>query len=743
MRQALAALVCLFLAAHLPYLPTALEDIDSVNFALGVRDFDVARHQPHPPGYPVYVALGKVSTVAFGGAADARALTRGLALWSVLAGAALIPLLVALFRALHAPPPRAWWAMAIAVTSPLFWFTALRPLSDMTGLAAAVAAQALLLRGLTGAEGPRTAQFLGAGGLVAGLAAGIRTQTVFLTLPLLLAVLVVRRPGLTLRARAAAIAAAAAGGLIWGIPLLVESGGVQGYMDRLGSQAGEDFTGVVMLWTTRTPRAAVNAFNYSFLWPWGTLIAGGIVLAAAAVGAVRLLLHERASLAWLLVAFVPYAIFHLLFHETATVRYALPLVVPAAFLAAAALDWAGRRAGMILGGALVAASLVAAAPAARAYGQADAPAIQALRRVAELPASTPLGMHAVFRRTTEAIPPATAAGEPRAALRAPHGREWLALIERWRAEPAASIAFVADPKRTDLSLIDPRGREPIGSYRWSFPELPYVGGVRPGNADAYLLRSPGWILDRGWALSAEIGGVSARDAVGPHVQPSVAWVRARPEPALMMIGGRNLDQSAPTRLAVKNGGATLAEWDAAPGFFFQLVPLPGGSLSSAAAGLIPIAVESSSRQVRVSLEQFDLQTDGVEMFGFVDGWQEPEYNPMTARSWRWMSERAAVWARPIGHDVELTLSGESPLRYYDAPPTLRITAGGQELGRFTPAADFTYRVRVPAALLESAGGRVLVESDRWFVPADRGGSADRRRLALRIYEVGVAPAAGR
>jgi len=39
---------------HLPYLPQSLEDIDTINFALGLRHFDPALHQPHPPGYPVY-----------------------------------------------------------------------------------------------------------------------------------------------------------------------------------------------------------------------------------------------------------------------------------------------------------------------------------------------------------------------------------------------------------------------------------------------------------------------------------------------------------------------------------------------------------------------------------------------------------------------------------------------------------------------------------------------------------------
>jgi hypothetical protein len=37
-----------------------LDDWDSVNFAFGLDDFDVTKHWPHPPGYPVYIAAGKL-----------------------------------------------------------------------------------------------------------------------------------------------------------------------------------------------------------------------------------------------------------------------------------------------------------------------------------------------------------------------------------------------------------------------------------------------------------------------------------------------------------------------------------------------------------------------------------------------------------------------------------------------------------------------------------------------------------
>ena len=138
--------------------------------------------------------------------------------------------------------------------------------------------------------------------------------------------------------------AATAGGLLWIIPLFLASGGMENYLVALGSQAGEDFGGVVMLWTARSARVAIDAIRYSFLWPWGSLVAGWLVMAAAAAGLVRMARAAPASLAVLFVAFAPYAAFHLLFQETPTTRYALPLLIPVALLAVYALAGLGRYA---------------------------------------------------------------------------------------------------------------------------------------------------------------------------------------------------------------------------------------------------------------------------------------------------------------------------------------------------------------------------------------------------------------
>ncbi len=138
-------LAFLFVALHLPFLPRSLEDVDSINFALGIRDFDVARHQPHPPGYPLFIVAAKAAHVLI------RPEARALATVNVVAGALSILALVVLFSGLttgssgSAARDVPITAAVLAATAPLFWVTAVRPLSDVTGLAAALGVQAITL----------------------------------------------------------------------------------------------------------------------------------------------------------------------------------------------------------------------------------------------------------------------------------------------------------------------------------------------------------------------------------------------------------------------------------------------------------------------------------------------------------------------------------------------------------------------------------------------------------------------
>jgi hypothetical protein len=169
----------------------------------------------------------------------------------------------------------------------------------------------------------------------AGLAIGLRTQTAWLTLPLLLLV-IADRAG---RAAAAAIVGSAvtftAGVLCWAVPLVVASGGPAAYWQAIASQAGEDLEGVDMLLTSTRPlwRLATNLLQ-TFVLPWGPLPLAIAVLTLAALGIIVLMKRDRRGLILLAGAAAPYVIFHLVWQENVTTRYALPIVPPIALLAA-------------------------------------------------------------------------------------------------------------------------------------------------------------------------------------------------------------------------------------------------------------------------------------------------------------------------------------------------------------------------------------------------------------------------
>jgi hypothetical protein len=757
-----ALIALLFLAAHLPFLPSSLEDLDSVNFALGVQHFDVAQHRPHPPGYPVFIAMAKASTRVLRTVGIAAPEVRGLAIWSAIGGALALLFAAMFFAALTGDWRVSFLAALVTACSPLFWFTALRPLSDMVGLAAAFAALAALGTAIARAPdvkqapdlkqtpdlkvGP-TSRALLAGACLAGLAIGVRSQTFVMTMPLLAYMLLAPRFRLTARDRIAALVAAGVGVALWAVPLVVVTGGPGAYLKALGSQGAEDFSGVVMLWTHPTPRVAAYALLNTFVRPWDSVVLAGVLLVAAAGGALLMAWRSPRTALILSLVFVPYAAFHLLFHEIVTVRYALPLVPPVALLAVFALAAIHRHVAAAGAVVLAAYGVVLAAPAGAAFARQPSPVFRMIadmnaRARGEAPAV--VAMHrrewTETRRWRE-----WAGGLPGRLLAAPRDYEWLEVTRAWREGVTSPVWFVADPRRTDLALFDDRGSRAT-EYRWPFAGDVYVGGARPNEMDWRVYTKPGWFLEQGWALTPEAAGITERDGWGPHRRPSVGWIRRDIKEPIMLIGGRHLGAAAdaPMRVILDVDGRPVLNREVKPGFFLMtgVEPLPPEALAGEGTfGKLTARAEPISPGGAVSpvaIEQFDVQPRGVPMLGFDEGWQEPEYNPTTGRAWRWMSERAVLRIANADGAVTLRIVGENPRRYYETAPVLRISAGTGVLKQFTPDADFSYVVGVPAAALAASGGRVTFESDKMFIPGDREGTADRRHLAIRIYSVTVA-----
>ena len=734
-----------YLAAHLPSLAPSLEDIDSINFALGLRDFDPARHQPHPPGSPVYIAMGRALLAIVSGIGSTLSQTAAealaLSLWSALAGAVALVAAARVFResASH-DSGGATWAIALLAACPLFWLSGLRPMSDLPGLAAALVAQALILQGRS--DRRRLIQ----GAVIAGLAAGIRVQTVWLTVPVLALALVRQRSAGLVWILTRPVAALAVAGLAWAVPLVADSGGMAGYLSALSSQAGEDFAWVNMLWLEPTPRRLAFALYETFVLPWGGAPLAIVVGVSAAAGAVAMAARDRASLAMLALAFGPYAVFHLLFQETITVRYALPTLPLVAWLAACG---AGRYAAAVAA-PLVAASLIVSVPVGLAYGAAEHPEFLAIAAAKERARTGPpaaMFAHYSLWRALQADPSTSLGAGPLPLVEPRRQYEWLGPVEYWKRGGAGPVWFLADPRRTDLALIDPAALEDVSRFPWAVAGRPELGGSRPLGADWYRIAAPGWFAGEGWALTPETGGLAQATAAGPDHRPIEAWVRRRSGPLHLVVGGRHLGEAGDPAadFALSLDGTVRDRWTLTfeERNFLRFLDIPEGLAPGPGYGRLAIASRSAggdARRAVVGVRQFDLQPADRMLVGFGEGWHEDELDPMTGQRWRWTSERSLLRIKGATGAVRITLRGESPLRYFDAPPTVRVTAAGQVIAQFRPDDDFDWTVTVPADEVARAAGAIAIETDPVYLPGPAEGTADERHLGLRVYECRVYPA---
>ena len=419
-----------------------------------------------------------------------------------------------------------------------------------------------------------------------------------------------------------------------------------------------------------------------------------------------------------------------------------------AWLAVRGLSVFGNLAAAAGSAGIVAASLAVAVPATLAYGREASPLFRALDEVggaharASAQGRAPLlAMHHAVARSARIHPIAAAA------LPSPSGREWTGIVDHWLQGGQTPVWFLVEPRRTDLARFDPESQRVRMAYRWPVDEVTFVGGARPMTVDWVELKPPGWFVADGWALTPEMAGLAERERRGPSRGGVTAWVRRRPGEAVLLVGGRNLGAAGEpdVRFTLSIDERQAQQWSTAadPGFFLHTWRLAAGALAAGdgAFAKVTIAAEAadgSARPVRAAIEQFDVQPPEVAVRGFGPGWHEMEYAPATGLRWRWASERATLEVTaPPGAGVELVLRGESPLRYFDKAPQVRVLAGTIVLREFTPSSDFTERVVVPAGALAGAQGRIVIDTSEHFVPDDRSGNGDRRRLGLRIYDARV------
>jgi hypothetical protein len=318
----------------------------------------------------------------------------------------------------------------------------------------------------------------------------------------------------------------------------------------------------------------------------------------------------------------------------------------------------------------------------------------------------------------------------------------MSLVEYWRNGGEAPVWIMSDPRRSDLELADRRSFELVRNYRWQFDRERYIGGVRPDVVDVFRAESPpAWFLDDSWHLNPE----AAMLAYAANRPEATAYIRRRSDAAMLFIGGRHRT-AAPleeAEIAISLDGQLLDRFLSARGdFFFRRVQLPAGRLEGEGLARLVVSCDADDVQLcaqTVRLNRFELQAVDEPFYLLSHGWDASEYDPVRDRSWRWSQERSVIAVHHAGRELEVRIAAESPLRYFDEPPRVVLRAGATVLAEMRPTSDFEIAAVVTPETLDAAGGELTLETDKAFVPAERSGSSDVRRLSLRAFRVDVTP----
>jgi len=158
--------------SRIPFRGQWLYHWDSVNFALGMERFDVRLHQPHPPGYLLYVLLGRLVNLFVGD-------TNASLVWiSIVFGGLTVVAVYLLGRRLFGRA-EAIVAAVFVLTGPAFWFY---NEVALTYTVEAFFVTAIALACLETRRGNQRLVLVSA--FLLGLAGGVRQTTLVLMLPL-------------------------------------------------------------------------------------------------------------------------------------------------------------------------------------------------------------------------------------------------------------------------------------------------------------------------------------------------------------------------------------------------------------------------------------------------------------------------------------------------------------------------------------------------------------------------------
>ncbi len=320
-------LLALVLLSRLLALPGQPWEQDEALFAAAAFDTNLVEHRPHPPGFPLWVAVGKLGLLLLGDPLIT------LQVVSALASVATVMLLAAGWGATLDCRALGIWAGLLYAFSPGVWFHAPRAFSTTPALALAVAALLLWRRPGLG--------WLLAGAAVAGAALLVRP---ILAPPLLVAAVAAV---LLRRERVAGVlAAAATGAVTLGLgfaPLVWDAGGPARFLDSVTGH-GSAHGGALHL-------ASWQIADLGLVKALGGLVPALLALPLIVLGWWIWRRSQPATAWWWLVTTATMAGWLVLAHNRTYPRYTLPLLAllsGPAVQGVARLVGSARRTGVVV-----------------------------------------------------------------------------------------------------------------------------------------------------------------------------------------------------------------------------------------------------------------------------------------------------------------------------------------------------------------------------------------------------------
>ena len=306
-----------------PALSLTLHDWDETLFASAVREYDVAPHHPHPPGYPLFIVAGKLAR--FFASSDFHALQ----IVATLASMLVFPAAFLLAREMRFRRTFAFAAAAMTAFLPTLWYYGGTGLSDVPALALILTACAFLLRGA------RDARAYVIGVLLTAVACGIRPHLLMVAAaPALVAAMALRRMRVVIAAWAVAgvmVAVTYVGAAYFSADFphgyLKQLRHIQNHIARTDSYHNPH----------RPPLSQLASRVFLFPYGGGRMKVAMVVLAAIAL--LHALWRRRLGVALLVATFLPMAVFTwLMLDVTALSRYAISYIPLHAFLAVAGIE---------------------------------------------------------------------------------------------------------------------------------------------------------------------------------------------------------------------------------------------------------------------------------------------------------------------------------------------------------------------------------------------------------------------